>query len=60
MTRKCLTIGTKLSQQKTMKPHRNLARLTFLGVLSLATIISFSAASSATTGNIVKSDLTGN
>jgi hypothetical protein len=60
MTRTFLTIGTKLARQKTMKPHRNLARLAFLGVLSLATIISFSAASSATTGNIVKSDLTGN
>src|SRR6266700_5749339 len=42
-----------------MKNHCQLARLAFLGVLSFVTVISLTTTSSAT-GNVVKSDLTGN
>src|SRR5882724_9257207 len=42
-----------------MKNHSQLARLALLSVLSFATVVSFTTNSSATTGNIVKSDLQG-
>ena len=42
-----------------MKNHAQVARLAVLGVLSFVTILSLTTTSSASTGNIVKADLTG-
>jgi hypothetical protein len=48
-----------MQTEKTMKDDRQPARLALLAVFSLVAVISLSIAGSASTGNIVKSDLTG-
>jgi len=59
MKNKLWALGSKLCAENTIKDHRRSARLVFGVTLMLVTITLFSIPSSATIGNIVKSDLTG-
>jgi|HubBroStandDraft_4_1064222.scaffolds.fasta_scaffold2148448_1 hypothetical protein len=60
MKNKFWAIGSTLGQKRTIEKLCNPRRQALLAALSIVAIISLTDTASASTGNIVKSDLTGN